>query len=75
MNTTLSDLDIFKIGIGERGWLYRYGEDEDENKSRTQSSIDFVCDSFWYDLGWMAQIDVSTTSVTSKTTTGAAQRQ
>jgi hypothetical protein len=71
MNTTLSDLNIFKIDftIQSVRWFHAFGEyhdyDEDEDKCRIQSSIDFVCDPFWYDHGWLAQIHVSTSSVQS----------
>jgi len=84
MNTTLSDLDIFKIDFSKPGSPYVFDDDDDdgdddddededdddeddeaENKCRIQSSIDFVCDPFWYDRGWTAQISVSTTSVQS----------
>jgi hypothetical protein len=62
MNTTLSHLDIFKIDFNEH---YFVDDDEDEIKSRIQSSIDFVCDPFWYDRGWTAQIYVYFSSVDS----------
>ncbi|CAF1659039.1 unnamed protein product [Rotaria magnacalcarata] len=66
MNTTLSDLNIFRIYFSKLGWSdllndEEYDEAEAENKCRAQSSIDFVWNPFWYDHGWTVQIYVSAT--------------
>jgi len=68
MNTVLSDLDIFEIYFRKYCSPIFYEEeddDDDEDRCRIQSLMNFVCDLFWYDHGWMAQIDVYTASVRS----------
>ncbi|CAF1341072.1 unnamed protein product [Adineta steineri] len=66
MNTTLSDLNIFGIQFNKQKPADEFDEDEDDEaeiECRIQSSLDFMCDSFWYDNGWTADIYVFTNSV------------
>ncbi|CAF3404581.1 unnamed protein product [Rotaria socialis] len=68
MNTKLSNLRVFNIRLceSESEESNIFDEDDAENEAFIQSSINFVCDSFWYDHGWTARIRISMFSIQSE---------